>query len=548
MSDILGGLLIPFVIIFIAVAFVVVIKVIASRYKKIPPGKAGIFYGRSYTTEDPRKQGEKVSLGFKVVPGGGRVVMPFVESYSEMDTGIFQVEIDETGIPNMDNVQVNVKGVATCKISTIPEDLMNAAQNFLGKTEQEIHEYVRNILRGHLRTIIGKMDINKLLRERDEFNKQVMNESGNELKSLGIEIKTLVIQDIKDEYGYIDALGKRAVAEAKRDADIKIAEADRETKIKVSNATRDAATVAADNDAQIAKAEMERDLKRADFKTKADTEKAKADTAHQIALAAQEQVLKVAQAKRDAAEREAQIEVEKKEAERMQAHLEATVVRQAEADKKKIGIDAEAAKMKKVTEATAEAEALKTKAEAERDYAVKIGEGNAAKEKAILVARAEGAAAEVREKLLAEAAGKVADAEATEKLAEALKKLDQRGQLILILNALPQLIEKGGDAGEKMLTAIFKNAAAPLGNIDSLNILDMGGKGNGVNAVSSVVPELITKVFASMKTLGWDPTRLFEKLGIDSGEIGKILGPVVGSTDNHGEAGGGGRKKAAVEA
>ncbi len=74
---------------------------------------------------------------------------------------------------------------------------------------------------------MGKLDINGLLRERDNFNKQVVAESSPELSALGMELVNLVIQDISDTLGYIDALGQRAVAETKADAAIKVAEAQR---------------------------------------------------------------------------------------------------------------------------------------------------------------------------------------------------------------------------------------------------------------------------------------------------------------------------------
>src|SRR5437867_247305 len=170
------SLMVPLMIILLALAFIIVMRVIASRYKKIPPNAVGIFYGRKYTSRDPAT-GRVQTLGFKVVGGGGRIILPFVESYQEMSTAAFQTEIDERGIPNKDNVKINVKGVATCKISSIPEDLMNAAQAFLGKKDDEIKAFVQNILKGHLRSIIGKLNIEGLLRERDAFNKQVVEES-----------------------------------------------------------------------------------------------------------------------------------------------------------------------------------------------------------------------------------------------------------------------------------------------------------------------------------------------------------------------------------
>jgi len=511
----MGELIVPIMIILLAIAFIIVMRVIASRYKKIPPNAVGIFYGRKYSTKDP-VSGKVQTLGFKVVGGGGRILIPFVESYQEMSTAAFQTEIDEKGIPNQDNVKINVKGVATCKISTVPEDMINAAQSFLGKSSEEIKAFVQNILKGHLRSIIGKLNIEGLLRERDAFNKKVVEESAEELKRLGIQIITLVIQEVNDEYGYIDALGKRAVAEAVRDANIKVAEADRDAAIKVSTAQKEAATVRAVNEASIAQAEMERDVKKAEFKVKADSKKAEADKALDIALADQEKTLRVKQAERDAAEREAQIKVQEMEAQRKQKELEATVVKQADADRQRRVIEAEAAKQQKILEAEAEMQKLMKEAEGQKNADTFLGEGEAAKTRATLLALAEGEAAKKKQALLAEAEG-------TSQLAAALAKMSTDAKLILILDRLPMLFDKGGEALSKVAESVFSSVAAPLGSIDKLEIVDMGG-GRGLDTLSSVVPNTVFKTIAAAKAQGIDISRLLRFLGVDIEEALRMVG------------------------
>src|SRR5207248_2352708 len=109
--------------------------------------------------------------------------------------------------------------------SQVPEDLDKAAQTFLGKRQDEISKFVSNILQGHLRSIIGKMDIDEILRERDKFNTRVVQESAPELKRVGIEIINLVIKDVNDNLGYIDSLG---IANAARQQILKVAEAERD--------------------------------------------------------------------------------------------------------------------------------------------------------------------------------------------------------------------------------------------------------------------------------------------------------------------------------
>ena len=192
-------------ILFVGVAIFVVLATMASRYKKIAPNEVGIFYGRRYAFKDA--EGRAQTRGFRVVAGGGSLLWPIVERLQVMSTAVTQVVIDEHDIPNKDNVKISAKGVATFKIdNTTHRSLANAAAAFLGKTDAALAEIIRNIIQGHLRSIIGKLDINEILRDRDTFNRRVVEESTDELRRLGIQIITLVIQEVNDEHGYINAL------------------------------------------------------------------------------------------------------------------------------------------------------------------------------------------------------------------------------------------------------------------------------------------------------------------------------------------------------
>ena len=525
LKSMVGSVFVPFMILLVVVGILLALKYIASRYKKIPPNAVGVFYGRNYSYVGPSPDNKKYNLGFKVVSGGGKIQIPFVESYQEMPTSAFQVEINEQGIPNKDNVKIQVKGVATCKLSTEFEDLVNAAQAFLGKSESEISKFIQNILKGHLRSIIGKLDIQELLRQRDEFNKKVLEESGAELKLLGVRIITLVIQDIDDAYEYIDSLGKQTVAEAKRDADIKVAEAKKESDIKVSNAQRDAAMVKAENEAKVAEANKDKDVKIAQMKVTVDTENAKAERAKDIQLADQDKTLKVKQAERDAAEAEAQINVQEKMGQRKEKELNVTIVLPAEAAKKKTLIDAEATKQSKIIGAEGDAKETEIKAEAKKVSDTKAGEGEAAKTKANLLATAEGEAAKVEKKLTAEATGTAA-------MAKALAEMNDASRMIIILDRLPALLDKGGDAAAKVAEAIFKSVAAPFGSIDQIKIVDMGGNGAGLNKIGSVVPETVANTLRLLKAQGIDVGPIASKFGFNIDEVLSMVGDLKPAAEN----------------
>lgn len=532
-----AGMLIPGVIFLVFVAFIALVAAVAHRYKKIAPGTAGIFYGKKYKQIDPRDNQEKI-LGFKVVPGGGKIVWPIVENYQELNTSAFQIPIEEKRIPNKDNVPITVKGVATCKISTLPADLMSAAENFLGKKQQEISVIVQNIVIGHLRSIIATMDINELLRQRDDFNQKVITESQVELKRLGMEI-SLVIQEINDEEGYIDALGKQAVAEAIANAEIKTAQAKQKKDIEVSNADKAAKTVIAENDALVSEAQKKTSVLKATYKAEVAKQDAVAEQAGPIEQAAQEQTLRVAQADRDAAAAQAGIAVELKRAEQTEKALIVTVIKPAEAEKQKLAIVAEGEKSRTIINAEAAADAAVKTAEGSAQAMIKTAtaaktaaelagqgegaktqatqEGEAAGKKALLLAQAEGEAQIKKLFLLAEAEG-------TLKLAEALAALDQTGKLMQILDKLPAIMKDGGDAFAKIAAEIFAPIAAGMANIDSINVVDFGGNGNGINKIAGIVPTTVAEAFAKMKAMGLNPEKLLKMLGIDPSALSNLLG------------------------
>ncbi len=551
------ALILPVGIILVFAGLAIAMKVAASRYKKIAPNTIGIFYGRKYKWTDPT-DGKVKTRGFRIVAGGGSLLWPFVEDYQELSTAAFPTSIGEKNIPNKDNVKISVDGIATCKISSAPEDLHNAAMAFLGKTEEHVNAFVNNILIGHLRSIIGKLDIDEILRQRDTFNRRVIEESTEELKRLGIQIITLVITDVSDEKGYINYLGEKTVAQAKRDAGIQVAEAEKDREIKVAEAKRDqdikvaqaaaetrkrrsdaereAAVVEASNAVSMAEAERDRDVKRAQFKVVADAELAKANQALGIATAEQEKVLKVRQAERDAAEREAQITVQAKESARKQQELNATVVQVAEAARQRAVIEAEAAKSVAVLQAEAQSESAMRRAEGEKQANALAGEGEAARIRATLNAKAEGEAALKKQALLAEAEGQaamkgkvlLAEAEGTARLAEALAKMTEAARLIMIMDRLPKLIELAGEAGEKVARATFSGVAAPLGNIDSIHIVDMGGNGKGLDQMANLVPNTVFKTLATLRASGIDLSELAKKAGIDLSALSNMAGPMPG--------------------
>ena len=538
-----------------------------SRYKKVPPSRVGIIYGRKQTYEVPQLDGtvKQEKLGFRLLTGGGALVYPFVEEYAEMDLSARLIPLEVKQIPTQGGVMIDARGTATVMIGTDTSSLITAARNFEGKSNESINQIAKENLEGQLRSILGTLTVEELIGDRKKLNEGVLEGAETELLKLGLRISILTIQDITDEVGYIKSLGKKRTAEVQRDATIGQAKAQSQAKIAASDATKEAELVSAHNDVLIADAKKIRDVQVAQFKAETEREQATAAQAGAIAAAEADKTVRQRKVEAEAAETTARIQLAEQETSRIEKELQFQVIKPAEAQKqasviraegeKQTGIlDAETKKRQQVIQAeaafeaaTKQADATRTKAEADGDAAAAIGKGNAEAVRARLTAEADGekakrlaSAAGTEAELKASAAGKeaelLAEAKGTEakllaeasgkkELAFALAQLDQTGRLLQVLDAAPKVAEAVGDAlakalGPDGLANVFGQMAAPLGSVDSIRMYDFGGNGqNGSSAGSlskfaNITPELFFQFISKAKALGFGD--LLEKFGLSS--------------------------------
>ena len=265
---------------------------------------------------------------------------------------------------------------------------------------------------------------------------------------------------------------------------------------------REASEIAFGNERKVAEANKNLEVQKANYAAEVNTQKAMAEQAGPKSKAIAEKDVFIAQQGAKAAEAKAAAEYEGEEASRKEKELLATVVKQAEA-----------AKLAAIVTADGEAQATIRRAEATKRAAELEADGNAARirqqgqatadaEKAKLVAEAEGKKAQ----LLAEAEGMkaklLAEAEGKEKLAEAFKKLNEAGQILLLMEKSPEVIRSLGDAGGEVAKNIFTSLAAPLGGIDNLTVYDSGGANSATHRVASLVPAMFFDFVQQCKASG----------------------------------------------
>ena len=371
------------VLIAICVGAVVLFALIAgilSRYRKCPSDKVLVIYGKVGSD----KSGQARSA--KCIHGGAAFIFPIIQSYQYMDLTPISINVDLKNALSKQNIRVDVPSSFTVGISTEPGVMQNAAERLLGLRLQQIQELAKDIIFGQLRLVIATMDIEEINTDRDKFLIAVSNNVEIELRKIGLRLINVNVTDIRDESGYIEALGKEAAAKAINDAKKSVAEKDRDGAIGQANALRDQRVQVAAANASAIEGENA----------------AKVEIAQSEALRREKEAeaLKVATAAEavQAAKAREEAYVAQKIAEQGRAALETAT---QEAD---IIVKAKIAKEQAEIAAEAEAEVLRRKAKGEADaiFAKMEAQANGAKE--ILQKQAEGM------KELVDAAGNADDA------------------------------------------------------------------------------------------------------------------------------------------
>lgn len=350
------------IVIIVAVAFVT-LTAILKRYKRCPSDKILVIYGKT-----GKSKGGSISSA-RCIHGGASFIWPVFQNFAFLDLKPISIECNLTNALSKQNIRVDVPCRFTVGISTEPESMTNAAERLLGLSVENIQSIATDILFGQLRLVIATMDIEEINSDRDKFLANVSTNVEAELRKIGLKLINVNVTDIRDESGYIEALGKEAAAkaindakksvaeqnrfgeigkaEADRDKDIRIAETTRDTRIKTAEAN--ALAVEGENNSRIAIANSDA------------SRREKEAEASRIAVAAEK--VQAAKALEEAYKSERDAEVAR--AEREKATQQANVVVPAQIDKEKAIIDAEAEAEKIRRLAKGEADAIYAKMDAQ---------------------------------------------------------------------------------------------------------------------------------------------------------------------------------------
>lgn len=213
------------IVIIVVIALIIFFIIFASlirRYRRCPSDKIMVIYGKVGRDHD----GE--SRSSKCIHGGAAFIWPIFQECQYLDLTPFSMSIDLRNALSKQNIRVNVPSSFTVGISTEPGVMQNAAERLLGQSLEYIQSLAQDIILGQMRLIIATMDIEELNTQRDKFMDAVSQNVGMELKKIGLKLINANLTDIRDESGYIEALGMEAAAKATNEAKRNVAEKERE--------------------------------------------------------------------------------------------------------------------------------------------------------------------------------------------------------------------------------------------------------------------------------------------------------------------------------
>jgi len=247
----LTQLFLPVIVLLVVLGLFIAAWLFSRNYLKVSPNTVAVLSGRKRRLADGRV------VGYRMVKGGAALKFPLLEKVDYLSLNVITIPLEIKRAYTLKGVPVSVKAVANVKIRSDDASLQAAAERFLGMNQEQMHRVIYQTLEGHLRSILGTLTVEEINSDRQSFAQKLTSEAAMDLEKMGLGVDVLTIQEISDEEGYLDALGKRRTAEVKRDATIGEAEATRDAKIRSAQALQEGERAKFAAQAEIALAERD---------------------------------------------------------------------------------------------------------------------------------------------------------------------------------------------------------------------------------------------------------------------------------------------------
>ncbi len=275
----------------IAVLLVVAVLSVATAVKSLiiicPPNRVAVVSGRSRALPDGR------SVGYRVLKGGRTLRIPLLEKVDYMDLNTIPIEVSVTNAYSKGAIPLDVQGVANIKVSSNEGVLENSVERFLGRPSEYIQQIAKENLEANLRGVLSTLTPEEVNEDRLKFAQTLIDEADDDIKTLGLELDVLKIQNVTDQVGYLEAVGRRRTANVLREA--RESEAGQTAEAEEAEATGRQRAELARLQADLAIAEEENKLRvrRAELEAEAMSSEKRAGVASELARVEAEQKLEM---------------------------------------------------------------------------------------------------------------------------------------------------------------------------------------------------------------------------------------------------------------
>jgi flotillin len=294
----------------------VLVLVIKNLLYICPPNEVLIFSGGQRAAASGRR------IGYRIIKGGRAVRVPLFETVDRMDLTNMPIEVQVKGAYSKGGIPLNVHGIANVKIAGEQPVLDNAIERFLSVPREKIMQVAKETLEGNLRGVLATLTPEEVNEDKIKFAQSLLDEAEDDLRRLGIELDTLKIQDVSDDVGYLDSIGRRQsaevqkralIAEARSKAESAIRSASNRQETEISQLEAQLGTLRAENARRVADAETRAAAMVAEARGQVSARLARAEVELDVQRARVEQVrrqlqadvLEPARAAKSAAEAEA---------------------------------------------------------------------------------------------------------------------------------------------------------------------------------------------------------------------------------------------------
>jgi len=427
----------------IALFAVIIIMVAVSRLLLIcHPNEVIVLSGRK------RRLPDGGSVGYRLIRGGRALRIPLIEKAARMSLETIPLDLSVMNAYSMGGIPLKVEAIANIKVDSSEPTFGNAVERFLGKSRNEVHEIAKDTLEGNLRGVLATLTPEEVNDDRLKFASSLIEEADTDLKALGLQLDTLKIQNVSDDAGYLDSIGRRKTAEVLSQA--RKAEAERKSEAEQAEAD-------AERLAEIAKANSQRDIESARIDTDRTVQVNKARAQQEIETENNALRIKMAELEREAIIKEKEAEV---------AGEKARVVYEQDVEKERIELKKKSLMADVIEPARAKKEAAELEAKGD---AAKIVENG------------------------------LANLNILNQMIDAYKRADGEGEKVFVLNMLPDIIsELVGTVGKLNIDKISvvdsgsgKSVAGLMGQLPSavISLNEIIENATGVNILSNFKKE-----------------------------------------------------------